>query len=113
MVAFKDLLFLDIGYLSSLGFLFVIETGPSPGYSSRGSQKPEGGAKNQKGGPHFKNTVLNVCNNQGVKREMGGTDFKWGGRAPLAPSLATALDRNSSTCWKNRARTNLLKQEEN
>jgi len=22
-------------------------------------------------------------------------------------------DRNSSTCWKNRARTNLLKQDEN
>jgi len=22
---------------------------------------------------------------------MGGTDFKWGGRAPLAPLLATAL----------------------
>jgi len=23
---------------------------------------------------------------------MGGTDFKWGGRAPLAPPLATALE---------------------
>jgi len=22
---------------------------------------------------------------------MGGTDFKWGGRAPLTPPLATAL----------------------
>jgi len=28
-------------------------TGPSPGFISRGGQKPEGGAKNQKGGPHF------------------------------------------------------------
>jgi len=25
---------------------------------------------------------------------MGGTDFKWGRRAPLAPQLATALDFN-------------------
>jgi len=50
--------------------------GPSPGFSSRGGQKLEGG-------PHFKNTVLDVCSNQGAKREMGGTDFKWGGRAPL------------------------------
>jgi len=36
-----------------------------------GGQKPEGGL-------HFKNTVLDVCSNQGAKREMGGTDFKWG-----------------------------------
>jgi len=34
---------------------------------------------------------LDVCSNQGAKREMGGTDFKWGGRARLAPPLATAL----------------------
>ena len=27
----------------------------------------------------------------GAKREMGGTDFKWGGWAPLAHPLATAL----------------------
>jgi len=27
----------------------------------------------------------------GTERKMGGTDFKWGGRAPLAPPLATAL----------------------
>jgi len=26
---------------------------PSPGFSSRGGQKPEGGTKNQKWGPHF------------------------------------------------------------
>jgi len=50
-----------------------------------GGQKPEGGAKNQKGGPHFLNTLLDVCSNQGPKREMGCTDFKWGGRAPLPP----------------------------
>ena len=43
------------------------------------------------GGPHFKNTVLDVCSNQGAKREMRGTDFKLGGRALLATPLAAAL----------------------
>jgi len=37
-------------------------------------------------GAHFKNTVLDVCSNQGHKREMCGTDFKWGGRSLLAPA---------------------------
>jgi len=37
---------------------------------------------------HLKNTVLDVCSNRGAKREMGGTDFKWGDRAPLAPSAS-------------------------
>jgi len=50
-----------------------------------------GGVKNQKGGSHFKNTVMDTCSNRWAKREMGGTDFKWGGRAPLDPPLATAL----------------------
>jgi len=27
----------------------------------------------------------------GGQRKMGGTDFKWGSRAPVAPPLATAL----------------------
>jgi len=34
---------------------------------------------------------MHVCSNQGAKREMGGTDFIWGGRAPLPPPLATTL----------------------
>jgi len=50
-----------------------------------------GEAKNQKGGPHFKNTVLDVCSNRWAKREMGGTDFKWRGPGTTAPPLATAL----------------------
>jgi len=58
--------------------MYVAYPGPSPGFSIRG-------AKNQKGEAHFKNTVLDISSNQGAKREMGGTDFKWGGRAPLAP----------------------------
>jgi len=36
------------------------------------------------GGPQFLNTILDMCSNQVAKREMGG-------RAPLAPPLATAL----------------------
>jgi len=58
--------------------LYAIQPGASPGYSSRGGQKPEGGE-------HFRNTVLDVCNNHGAKREMGGA------RAPIALPLATAL----------------------
>ena len=34
---------------------------------------------------------MSVCSNRWAKREMGGTDFKLGGRTPLAPPLATAL----------------------
>jgi len=52
-------------------------TGPSPEYSSRG-EKPEGGA-------HFKNTVLDVCSNQGAKREMGGHRFQIGGPGTTGP----------------------------
>jgi len=37
-----------------------------------------GGPKTRRGGAHLKNTVLDVCSNRGAKREMGGTDFKWG-----------------------------------
>jgi len=58
--------------------LFLPLSSPLPGFSSKGGQKPEGG-------PHLKNTVWDACSNQEAKREMGGTDFKWGGRAPLAP----------------------------
>ena len=49
-----------------------------------------GGAKNQKGEPIFKNTVLDVCSNRWTKREMGAPTLN-GGRAPLPPPLATAL----------------------
>jgi len=45
-----------------------------------------GGAKNQKGEPIFKNTVLDVCSNRWTKREMGGTDFKWGPGTTAPPT---------------------------
>jgi len=38
----------------------------------RRGQKPEEG-------PHFKNTVVDVCSNQGAKREMGGAPISNGG----------------------------------
>jgi len=31
------------------------------------------------GGPHFKNTVMDVCSNWWAKREMGGHQFQMGG----------------------------------
>jgi len=60
------------------------QAGPSPGYSNRGVKNQKKGQKTETG-PHFKNTVLNVCINQRAKREMGGHRFQMGGRAPLAP----------------------------
>jgi len=57
--------------------------------AARGGQKPEGGVKKQKGGPHFQNTVLDVCSNRWAKREMGGHRFQMRG-APLALPLKTA-----------------------
>ena len=38
-----------------------------------------GGAKNQKGGAHFLNTVLDEWSNRWAKREMGGGRFQMGG----------------------------------
>jgi len=61
-------------------------SGSSPGFINRGGQKSEGGAKNQKGKPHFENTVLDECSNQGAKREMVEHRFQMGKRAPLAPA---------------------------
>jgi len=50
----------------------------------------QGGPKATKG-TTFLNTILDVRSNRRAKHEMGGTDFKWGSRAPLALPLATAL----------------------
>ena len=56
------------------------------------------------------NTILDVCSYRGAEHEIGGTDFKREGRAPLAPPLATALQsilclliyrfiQISPSCW--------------
>jgi len=59
-------------------------SGPWPGFSSKG-------AKNQKGGYIFKILDWMYAATRGPNVKWEGTDFKWGGRAPLAPPLATAL----------------------
>jgi len=69
-----------------------MQSGPSPGYSSRGGQKPKRGAKNQKGGHIFKTQYWIYAATGGQNVKLGGTDFKWEEQAPLAPPLATALD---------------------
>jgi len=68
----------------------VWEPGPSPGFSSRGGQKPEGGAKTQKGATFLK-YCIGCMQQPGIKREMGATDFKWGAWHHWPPPLATAL----------------------
>jgi len=66
-------------------------TGPSPGCSSKEGQKPEAGAKNRKVG-HILNIQYRMyAATGGPNVKWGGTDFKLGGRAPLALPLATAL----------------------
>jgi len=47
-----SLLLLNLNVPLQIGkYILGVHAGPSPGFSSRGGQKPEGGAKNQKEGP--------------------------------------------------------------
>jgi len=65
-----------------------------------GGQIQKEGPKTSRGGAHFKNTVLDVCSNQGAKREMGGTYFKWGPATtahPLAAALVTQCSPDSTS----------------
>jgi len=50
-----------------------------------GAKKQTKGSKTRRG-PHFKNTVLEACSNRGAKREMGGTDLKWGPGTTAPPA---------------------------
>ena len=52
-------------------------------------------SKNQKGGHIFKIPYYMYAATEGPNVKWGGTDIKWGSRAPLAPPLATALCRTS------------------
>jgi len=54
-----------------------------------------GGPKTRRVATFSKNTI-GCVQQPGAKREMGDTDFKWGGRVPPAPPLATALGTCSS-----------------
>jgi len=74
-----------------IAFILTLRPGPSPGFSSKGGQKP-GGAKNQKRGPHFKNTVLDVCSNQGAKCEIGGHRFQMGRPGTTGPPAGNDPD---------------------
>ena len=65
--------------------------GPSPGFSSRGGQKPEGGAKRQKGDHIFKIQYWMYAATGGPNVKWGDTNFKWAEPDTTAPSLATAL----------------------
>ena len=69
---------------------FALETGPSPGFSSRGAKNQKEGPKTRRGVTFLKYSI-GCMQHPGGQTWMGGTDFKWGGRAPLAPPLATAL----------------------
>jgi len=41
--------------------------------------------------------VLDVCSNQGAKREMWGHIFQMGGRAPLPPTAGDVPDSRNMT----------------
>jgi len=56
-------------------------TGPSPGFSSRGGQKPEGG------GHIFKMQYWMYAATGGPNVKWGGTDFKWGGAGTTGPPV--------------------------
>jgi len=66
-------------------------TGPSPGFSSRGAKNQKEGSKTRRG-PHFKNTILDVCSNRGAKREMGGHRFQMGGPGTTGPPAGDGPD---------------------
>ena len=67
----------------------VLTAGPSPGFSSRGAKNQE--EPKPEGGPILKIQYWMYAATEGPNVKWGGTDFKWGGRAPLAPPLATDL----------------------
>jgi len=71
--------------------------------AAAGGQKPEGGAKNQKG-EHFKNTVLDVCSNRWAKGEMGGAPILNGGPGTTGPLSSDGPDGDDiclNFFWKN------------
>jgi len=50
-----------------------------------GGPKTRRRGQKTEGGPHFKNTVLDVCSNRGAKREMGGAPISNGGPGTTGP----------------------------
>ena len=56
-----------------------------------GGQKPEGGAKNQKGGATFLTYCIGCMQQPRGHTWNGGHKFQMGGQAPLPPPLETTL----------------------
>jgi len=65
--------------------------GPLPEFSSRGAKNQKEGPKTRRRGHILKILCWIYAATRGPNVKWGGTDFKRGGRAPLAPPLATAL----------------------
>ena len=65
--------------------------GPSPGFSTERAKNQKEGPKTRRGGGIFKYIIGCMQQPGGQTWNGGGTDFKWEGRAPLVPPLATAL----------------------
>jgi len=68
----------------------TVGSGPSPGFNSRGAKKQKEGPKAKRGGHIFKMQCWMYAATGGPNVKWGDTDFKWGGREPLAPPRATA-----------------------
>jgi len=69
---------------------YYVPPGPSPGFSSRGAKNQMEGPKTRRGSHIFKIRYWMYGATKG-QTWNGGHRFQMGGRAPLAPLLATAL----------------------
>jgi len=82
---------------TSARLTLALTPGPSPGCSSRRGQKPERGAKNQKGGHIFKIQYWMYAATGGPNLKWVGHRFQMGGaghhRSPLATALPYTLPR--------------------
>jgi len=73
------------------------------------------GGKNQKEGPktrrgsHFWNTVLDICSNQGAKRETGGHRLQMGGPSTTGSPADDGPEPTSAACFrKDRGNRSLI-----
>ena len=91
-----------------ISIIFYIKSGPSPGFSSRGGQKPERGAKNQKGGHIFKIQCW-------MYAATGGPNVKWGAPisngGPGTTGAPAGEDPASSTKTKTALKQTFFKRE--
>jgi len=71
-------------------YVTLLNSGPSPGFSSWGGQKPVGEAKNQKGGHIFEILYWMYAATRGPNAKWGA-QISNGGPGTTAPPLATTL----------------------